>query len=116
MHVLEEHWRDGYLDYHRAPGELRVQVRAWWPLAALHDVFVGQPRSVRRVWNYFREFGPRELLLKVRSGLGETLRDRRCFCIGAGEVLETDAEAERAVTAADAPGVVKTAACTKPGR
>lgn len=90
MHILGKTWRDGYLDYHRAAGEVRIQVRAWWALERLSDVFIPQPRSLRRLWNYFRVYGAREVWLKVKSRLGEALRDRRFFSLGIGEVLEAD--------------------------
>lgn len=93
MHVLGRRWRDGYLDYHRPPGELRIQVRAWFVLQSLTDVFVDQPRNWRRLYHYVREFGPREVYRKVRSRLAETLRDRKYLCAGWGEVLEADADA-----------------------
>ncbi|MFH1746081.1 MAG: Gfo/Idh/MocA family oxidoreductase [Planctomycetota bacterium] len=97
MHILARQWQDGYLDYHRPAGEARIAVRAWWPLERLHDVQVDQPRRLARLWHYYREVGLRELTRKVRSRLRETLRDRRFFCIGLGEVLETDADTVPAV-------------------
>lgn len=94
MRVLGKDWRDGYLDYHRPPGEVRIRVLAWWPLERLHDVFVDQPRRLARLWHYYREVGLRELSRKVRSRLRETLRDRRFFCIGVGEILAAEADAD----------------------
>lgn len=92
MYVLGKTWRDGYLDYARAPGEIRIQVQTWWALRQLKDVFLPQPRSLRRLWNYLRFYGVREMWIKVRSRLSEALRDRRFFSIGVGRVLEADAD------------------------
>ncbi len=94
MFILGKRWQAGYLDYHRSEGELRVRVRVWWPLERLRDVFLEQPRSFHRLWHYYREVGLRELARKVRSRMRETLRDRRFVCLGAGEVLETDEDAD----------------------
>lgn len=94
MYILGSAWRGGYLDYHRAPGQVRIQVRAYWPLERLRDVFLEQPHSLRRLWNYYKVFGIRELALKVRSRWRERLRDRRFLCVGAGEVRESDAEGD----------------------
>ncbi len=93
MFILGKTWSDGYLDPPRSADELRIQVHAWQPLERLADVYLAQPRSVRRLWNYLREVGPRELLLKVRSRLAESLRDRKFISIGLGQVLERDAAA-----------------------
>lgn len=93
MYILGKQWQDGYLDYHRAAGEVRVAVRLWWPLETLRDVYLEQPRSLRRVLNYVREVGVREVWRKVRSRLAETLRDQRVIALGAGEVLESEAPA-----------------------
>ncbi|TWT40904.1 putative oxidoreductase YteT precursor [Phycisphaerae bacterium RAS1] len=90
MFILGNDWQDGYLDPHSTAGDVRIAVRFWQPLEALRDVFLEQPRSVRRVLNYVREVGIREVLKKIRSRLAETLRDQRVIAIGAGEVLEAD--------------------------
>lgn len=85
-----QQWRNSFLDYHRGPGEMRIRVRAWCPLEALQDVFPVQPRSVRRLWNYYREVGLIELSRKIKSRLRERLRNQCFMCIGVGEVLEAD--------------------------
>jgi len=94
MYVLGRRWQDGYLDYHRLAGEVRIQVRAWWPLEQLGDVFFEPPRSLRRLWGYWRSDGLREVALKVHSRLRERLRNRRFFCLGAGTVCETDPDSD----------------------
>lgn len=100
MFILGKTWTDGFLDHARAPGELRIRAWAWWPLERLVDVYLAQPRSLRRLWNYLREVGAKELLLKVRSRLAESLRDRKFISAGFGEVLEADADAVHPVGAA----------------
>lgn len=97
MYILGDRWQDGYLDYHRPRGELRVRVDCWFVLRRLTDVFLEQPRSVRRLWNYVREVGLHQTLRKVRSRWAERLRDRRVLAIGTGEVLEADAEASPSI-------------------
>lgn len=92
MYVLADQWQDGYLDYHRPAGELRVAVESAWTLRRLDDVFLEQPRSLRRVWNYVREVGPREVWRKVRSRWAERVRDRRFLWVGTGRVVEADAD------------------------
>lgn len=90
MYILGNHWQNGYLDYHRAAGEVRIAVRCWWPLETLRDVYLEQPRNLRRVMNYVREVGVREVWRKIRSRLAESLRDRRVIALGVGEIVESD--------------------------
>ncbi|MCB9853098.1 MAG: Gfo/Idh/MocA family oxidoreductase [Phycisphaerales bacterium] len=90
MYVLAEQWEDGYLDYHRDDGELRIQVRFWCPIRTLRDVYVEQPRSLRRVLNYVREVGVISVVRKIRSRMAERVRNARVLAIGAGIVVEGD--------------------------
>lgn len=83
---------DDFLDYRRAAGELRIRPRVWWRLARLHDVYLDQPRSLRRLWHYYHEVGLVSLVRRIRSRLKETLRDRRVIAVGFGEVVEADAD------------------------
>lgn len=107
MRILGVRWQDGYLDPHRAPGELRIQVLVWWPLARMSDAYLPQSRSLRRAWNYLREIGPRELLRKVRSRHAEGLRDRVFLAVGLGRVIESDSGSGTP----NAPPVVFAAPC-----
>ncbi len=91
MYILAEAWRDGYLDYCRAQGQVRIAVRAWAVVSRISGVYFERPRSVRLVWNYLREFGPRTVLSKVRSRLAESVRNRRAYAVGLGQVCEADA-------------------------
>lgn len=90
MYVLGEQWEDGYLDYHRNEGELRIQVRFWCPIRTLRDVYVEQPRSLRRVFNYVREVGVISVIRKIRSRMAERVRNARVLAIGAGTIVEGD--------------------------
>jgi predicted dehydrogenase len=100
LHILGKDWRDGYLDTHRAAGEVRIRVSTWWPLARLTDIYLHQPRSLRRVWNYFREIGLRELVLKIRSRRAENLRDRVFIAAGIGQIIESDSDSDSTAAAA----------------
>ncbi|GAF83998.1 unnamed protein product, partial [marine sediment metagenome] len=89
MYILGQTWRDGYLDYHLHEGGVRIAVKVWWQLERVLSIFDDQPRSMRRLWYYWREVGLRALIRKVRSRLGERLRDRRVVALGVGQVLQT---------------------------
>jgi predicted dehydrogenase len=84
-------WSDGYLDYARGEGEVRVQVSAILNLEALNDVFIVRERSVRMVWNYLREVGPRAVWLRVRSRMAESGRNEKYVSCGIGRVVEAPA-------------------------
>ena len=88
MYILGQNWADGYLDYHLPPGDVRIATRAWCVLESLDDVYLAQPKSLLRVWNYLRVAGVRMVLRKIRSRLAESLRDRRVLAIGLGEIVE----------------------------
>ncbi|WP_420129570.1 Gfo/Idh/MocA family protein [Longimicrobium sp.] len=84
-------WNDGYLDYARGEDGVRVQVSAIVNLEALNDVFFVRARSVRMVWNYLREVGPRAVWLRVRSRMAESGRNEKYVSCGLGVVVEAPA-------------------------
>jgi predicted dehydrogenase len=84
-------WADGYLDYARGEGEVRVQVRAVLNLESLDDVYLVRARSVRMLWNYLREVGPRAVWLRVRSRMAEAGRNEKYVSCGVGTVVEAPA-------------------------
>jgi hypothetical protein len=86
-------WRGGFLDPHRGPGEYRVQVLAWKNLERLDGLYFVRPPSLRLLWNYSREIGPRELLRKVRSRGQERARNEKYCAIGVGRILEPAGDA-----------------------
>lgn len=90
MHLLAGDWRDGYVPYHRHPGEIEIAVRGWLRVLRIEDAFVRQPRSLRRVAGYLRAHGPGQTWRKVRSRLAEGARDRKVVAVGWGDVVATD--------------------------
>lgn len=83
-------WLAGFPDYHRAPGQIRVQVLALRNLGKVDGMYFVRPRSVRLLVNYLFEFGPRGVFRKVRSRLGETMRNEKLVSAGIGKVQECD--------------------------
>ena len=90
MYVLSDKWEDGYLDYYRAAGQVRIQVKAWWSGVRITDVFFVYSADWRLVWNYLGEVGPRAVLRKVISRHNERLRNQKFLAIGLGMVTEAD--------------------------
>lgn len=81
-------WRDGFLDEHRYPDEYRVQVLAWKNLEKLENLYFIRPKSLRLLWNYWREVGLIELWRKVLSRSQERYRNQKYLSCGLGRVLE----------------------------
>ena len=88
-------WTDGYLDEHRESGTCRVQVSAWLRLRRIDDLYFVPDRDWRRVSNYVREIGTREVWRKIRSRLAERGRNEKVLAVGAGRIIEP-ADGERA--------------------
>jgi predicted dehydrogenase len=86
--LLDDRWQDGLLDYHRSPGEYRVEVQAWLVLEPVQGMYFVRPFSPRMVGAYVREVGLRETARKVASRLRERGRNEKYVASGAGRVLE----------------------------
>src|SRR5687768_15914548 len=86
--LFEGKWLDGFLDYHREPGEYRLGVLVWVTLHQLNGMYFVRPRSLRLVANYVREIGLREVWRKVVSRSGERVRNDKYLAVGIGRVLE----------------------------
>lgn len=84
-------WLSGFPDYFRGQGQVRIRVLACRNLARIEGMYFVRPRSVRLLVNYLFEFGLRGVLRKVRSRLGEKLRNEKYISIGIGRVVEADA-------------------------
>jgi predicted dehydrogenase len=90
MYILGKEWSDGYLDYYRCEGRVRVAVSAWLVVSELGLVADLRRRDLRLVWNYLREFGFRTVKAKVLSRMRETVRDRQVMAAGLGHICESD--------------------------
>ena len=88
--LIGEAWRAGFLDEHRAPGAIRIDVRALAPCRELDDLYYVRERSLRRLWNGLREVGPVWLARKVASRWKEGDRNSKVLSVGLGVVREAD--------------------------
>jgi len=85
-------WLSGFPDYFKAQGQTRIKVVAFRNLARIEGMYFIRPRSLRLLVNYLFEFGPWGVFRKVRSRLGENLRNEKYISIGIGKVLESGDE------------------------
>ena len=81
-------WTDGFLDYHRRPGDCRFRVLACLTLAKVEDLYFVRPKSARLVWNYLREISFRDVFRKIVSRRDECLRNEKFLSVGFGSVLD----------------------------
>lgn len=86
-------WLSGFPDYFRGPGQVRIRVLAFRNLGRVEGMYFVRPRSMRLLLNYLFEFGLKGVFRKVRSRLGEKLRNEKYVSIGIGKIVEADAAA-----------------------
>ncbi|MBF0502652.1 MAG: Gfo/Idh/MocA family oxidoreductase [Candidatus Riflebacteria bacterium] len=87
-----EKWEDGFIDHYRNAGECRIEVIACRTLERIEGMYFVRQKSLRLLVNYLFEIGPRQVLRKVRSRAGETLRNDKYVSCGIGRLLEGFAE------------------------
>lgn len=81
-------WSDGFLDYHRLPGEYRVRTIAVLNLSTIDGLYFVRPRSLGLIWNYLVEFGLSGVLRRARSRFAEAGRNDKYLSCGIGEIVE----------------------------
>lgn len=86
--LVDDRWIDALLDFHRAPGQYRIEVHRLVNLEPVSDLYFVRGPSPRLVWNYLREVGPKTVLRKARSRMQEGLRNDKWLSVGEGRVLE----------------------------
>ncbi|ULA68950.1 MAG: GFOIDHMocA domain-containing protein [Nitrospira sp.] len=82
-------WLDGFLDYHRRPGDCRLKVLACLTLTKVDALYFVRSSSMRLVWNYVREIGVGDVFRKIVSRRSERLRNEKYLSIGIGSVLDS---------------------------
>lgn len=82
-------WTEGFLDYHRRPGDCRLRVLACLTLAKVEELYFVRPKSARLVWNYWREIGLRNVIRKIVSRRDERFRNEKFLSVGFGSVLDS---------------------------
>lgn len=90
MFILGDNWQNGFLDYYRPAGHVRIQVQAWWLAQQIADMYFVRSRDWRVVLNYWREVGARVVLSKIISRSKERLRNQRVIATGLGTVVDAD--------------------------
>lgn len=86
--LVDGQWREGFLDYHRGPGDCRVKVLAFLTLTKVEQLYFVRPKSARLVWNYLREIGFRDVLRKIVSRRDERFRNEKFLSVGFGLLLD----------------------------
>ena len=89
MHVLiNNKWTDGFLDYYHGSGDCLIEIAVWKNLERLEGLYFERPKSLRMLWNYLRDIGPRHTLRKALSRSQESYRNDKYAACGIGYVRE----------------------------
>lgn len=93
MHIyINQNWQDGFLDFCRQEGEVRVEVRAFRPIETISEAYFEPERSFSKIFRYIYHVGFLTTLRKVFSRLQETGRNEKYLACGVGEVVEAPEE------------------------
>ncbi len=87
--LVDGKWMDGFLDYHRRPGDCRFRVLACLTLAKVNALNFVRPNSARLLWNYLREIGFRDVIRKIVSRRNERHRNEKFLSVGFGSILDS---------------------------
>lgn len=86
--LIEGQWQDGFLDYHKRPGDCRVRVMGCLTLTKIEGLYFVRAPDVRVLWNYLREIGFRDVIRKIVSRRNERFRNNKFLSVGFGSILE----------------------------
>ncbi|MHB1026153.1 MAG: Gfo/Idh/MocA family oxidoreductase [Desulfobacteria bacterium] len=92
--MVGREWKDGFPDYHRGPGEYRLEVLACRNLEKIEGLHFVRRKDPRLLWNYLREIGPTAVLRKVASRSHEKYRNEKYVSCGLGRVIESADESK----------------------
>lgn len=90
MRILADRWTDGFLDEALVAGSCRVEPQLWLNVRRVEGMHFIRSPGLRILWNYWREIGTRDVVLKVASRRRERVRNERWLSCGFGRVLATD--------------------------
>jgi len=94
-----QQWRHGCLDAWCGPTDCRIAVEHTLVLGPVRGAYFVQPRDLRRVVNYLREIGPRDVVRKIVSRRRESARNEKFLTLVAGTVLHAPIGGPRPGTA-----------------
>lgn len=85
--MINDSFTDGFLDYYCKPEEYRIECWVWKNLERLDGLYYLRDKNFWTLWNYLRDIGPRQTLLKVLSRTQERLRNEKYVACGVGRIL-----------------------------
>ena len=86
--IFARRWKDYPCEYPLFPGTTRITVSGSICLFDSKDVYFIRNSSFRTVWNYLWADGPRQVVHKILSRLGERERNVKCVVLGWGFIGE----------------------------
>ncbi len=92
MYILTgKSWKKKFLDYYRASGEYRIEVKCFINLSEIGGLYSIYSGNWRKVLGYIKEFGVKPVVRKIRSRMRESSRNEKFFSFGIGYITESDA-------------------------
>ncbi len=87
--LVNNKWKDGFLDYYPHPNEYTIQVLTWRNLEKSEGLYFVRPKSLSLLWNYLCEIGLVAVFRKVLSRAKERYRNEKYRSCGIGRVIKT---------------------------
>lgn len=87
--LINNKFKNGFLDYHLGPKEFRIKVIGFKNLQKLEDVYYIRPKSIKLVLNYLKKIGPVAVIRKISSRMRERFRNEKYISLGFGEIIES---------------------------
>src|SRR3990167_5899620 len=86
--LIKNKWYN-ILDSYLLSNSIRIRIQAIFNLERIDNQYFIRKKSLRNLYNYYREIGFKSVVQKVLSRLRENARNEKYFSIGIGEILES---------------------------
>src|SRR3990167_4475661 len=86
--LIKNKWYN-ILDSYLLSNSIRIRIQAIFNLERIDNQYFIRKKSLRNLYNYYREIGFKSVVQKGLSRLRENARNEKYFSIGIGEILES---------------------------
>jgi len=87
--LVNDRWKDGFLDEALLPNTCRIRVLLWINVTQLREQYIERPKKLYIIWNYLKEKGIRSVIRKVISRRKESIRNQKFLSFGVGRVVSS---------------------------
>lgn len=89
MKILIKGKLHNILDSHLPQNSLRIKVHVICNLDKINDQYFVREKTLRNLYNYFREIGIKSVAQKILSRLRETIRNEKYVSVGVGRIVQS---------------------------